>query len=123
MAYADAAKYFRVDADFTPYAGVGLGNILTQASVGFTVRSDGLSWYVFFGAEGRGVLRNIFLDGNTFRNSYSIDKKPFVGDVQGGIAVVMGRSRLAYTHILWIEKFDTQDDTDHFGSISLSFVF
>ena len=98
-------KYFGVDADFTPHAGVGLGNILTQASVGLT------------------VLRNIFLDGNTFRNSYSVDKKPFVGDVQGGIAVVMGRSRLAYTHILWIEKFDTQDDTDHFGSISLSFIF
>jgi lipid A 3-O-deacylase len=116
-------KYFGVDADFTSHAGVGLGNILTQASVGLTVRSDGLSWYVFFGAEGRGVLRNIFLDGNTFRNSYSVDKKPFVGDVQGGIAVVMGRSRLAYTHILWIEKFDTQDDTDHFGSISLSFIF
>jgi hypothetical protein len=34
-------KYFGVDADFTPHAGVGLGNILTQASVGFTVRFGG----------------------------------------------------------------------------------
>jgi lipid A 3-O-deacylase len=108
-------KYFGVDADFTPHAGVSLGNILTQASVGFTVRSDGLSWYVFFGAEGQGVLCNIFLDGNTFRNSHSVDKKPFVGDIQGGIAVVMGRARLAYTHILRTKEFNTQDDTDQSG--------
>ena len=144
-------KYLGVDADFTPHAGVSLGNILTQASAGFTVRfggnlrkhddygpprirpslpgsdyfvrSDGLSWYVFFGVEGRGVLRNIFLDGNTFRDSHSVDKKPFVGDIQGGIAVVMGRARLAYTHIFRTKEFDTQDDADQFGSISLSLIF
>lgn len=144
-------KYFGLDTDFTPHVGLSLGNVLTQASAGFTVRlggnlrnhddygpprirpslpgsdyfirSDGLSWYVFFGAEGRGVLRNIFLDGNTFRDSHSVDKKPFVGDVQGGVAVVMGRARLAYTHIFRTKEFKTQDDTDQFGSISLSFIF
>ncbi|MBK19629.1 MAG: hypothetical protein CMM52_12415 [Rhodospirillaceae bacterium] len=140
-----------LDADFTPHAGVSLGNVLTQASVGFTVRvggnlrnhddygpprirpslpgsdyfvrSDGLSWYLFFGADGRGVLHNIFLDGNTFSSSHSVSKKPFVGDIQGGVAVIWGRTRLAYTHIFRTKEFDSQDDTDQFGSVSLSFIF
>ena len=139
------------DGDLTPNAGVSLGNILTQAAGGFTVRlgndlkqiydygpprirpslpgsdyfiSNGrIGWYLFAGMEARGVLRNIFLDGNTFRDSISVDKKPIVGDIQAGIAFIIGSTRLAYTHTWRSKEFDTQDDTDQFGAISLSVAF
>ena len=40
------------------------------------VKSDhGFGLYVFGMVEGRAVLHNIFLDGNTFNHSHSIDKK------------------------------------------------
>lgn len=32
--------------------------------------------YVFAGAEGRGVASNIFLDGNTFEDSHTVDREP-----------------------------------------------
>lgn len=140
-----------LDGDVTPHIGANLGNVLTQAAAGFTIRigndlarhydygpprirpslpgSDyfttdgGFGWYVFFGGEGRGVLHNIFLDGNTFRSSHSVDKKNFVGDVQGGVAVIIGRVRLAYTHVFRTKEFDGQDDTDQFGAFSISAIF
>jgi len=37
------------------------------------------SGYFFAGIEGWAVARNIFLDGNTFRNSQRVDKKCWVG--------------------------------------------
>jgi hypothetical protein len=139
------------DADITPHAGASLGNVLTQAAAGFTVRigddlarhydygpprirpslpgSDyfatdgGVGWYLFFGAEGRGVLRNIFLDGNTFRDSHSVDKNPFVADIQGGVAMIIGSVRVAYTQIFRTREFDTQDDPDLFGAFSVSVRF
>ncbi len=142
---------FGLDGDITPHVGASLGNVLTQAAAGLTVRigsdlknnldygpprirpslpgSDyfktdgGWSWYIFAGIEGRAVLRNIFLDGNTFRDSHSVDKKPFVGDLQAGLAVIIGRVRLAYTHVFRSKEFDQQDDHDQFGAISLSLKF
>jgi hypothetical protein len=142
---------FGFDGDVTPHVGASLGNVLTQVAAGLTVRigsdlkrnfdygpprirpslpgsdyfenAGGWSWYVFAGIEGRGVLRNIFLDGNSFRDSHSVDKKLFVGDIQAGLAVIIGSVRLAYTHILRSKEFDEQDDTDQFGALSLSVKF
>ena len=48
---------------------------------------DGPAWYVFAGTEGRAVARNIFLDGNTWEDGPSVDKKPFVADLTAGAAV------------------------------------
>lgn len=144
-------KALGLDSDITPHVGVNLGNVLTQGAVGFIARiggdlsrhydygpprirpslpgsdyfvSDGgFSWYVFFGAEGRGVLHSIFLDGNTFSDSHSVDKKPLVGDVQGGIAFIVGPVRLAYTHVFRTKEFGSQDDTDQWGAFSISARF
>lgn len=48
--------------------------------------------YVSGGIEARGVARNIFLDGNTFRDSASVDKKYFVYDISWGIYGKLGPS-------------------------------
>jgi hypothetical protein len=139
------------DGDITPHVGLSLGNVLTQGAAGFMVRIGGdlqrqydygpprirpslpgsnyfvsagdFGWYLFVGAEARGVLRNIFLDGNSFRDSHRVARKPFTGDVQGGIAIILGRVRLAYTHVLRMKEFDQQDDSDQFGAVSLSVLF
>jgi len=44
------------------------------------------SVYVFAGLEGRLVLQNIFLDGNTFRSSHSVSKEELVGVPSLGVA-------------------------------------
>lgn len=145
--YGDPEPGLNVDA--TPHLGGALGNVFTYANAGLTVRfgenlpndygppriqpslpgsaffdpPDGFSWYIFAGVEGRAVARNIFLDGNTFRNSRSVDKKPFVGDLQAGIALTLWRVRVSYTHVLRTREFEGQDTRDSFGAFSVSFRF
>jgi len=135
--------------DLTPHIGMTLGNVLTFANGGLTFRyganlpldygppriqpglagtssfvpAAGIGWYLFAGVEGRAVVRNIFLDGNSFRDSRSVDKKPLVGDLQFGGVLVWNRIRLSYTHVLRSREFKTQERRDNFGSVNLSLQF
>ncbi len=135
--------------DITPSVGASLGNIFTHASVGTVVRfgydlpsdygpplirpnlpgsdffvpSGDFGWYFFAGVEGRAVARNIFLDGNTFEDSHSVDKLPFVGGVQGGIAFTYQNTRIAYTHIMRTREFHGQEEDDQFGAVTVSYRF
>ena len=135
--------------DFAPHIGGALGNVFTYANAGITMRygkglpndygppriQPGLpnmgdfspvsdfGWYLFAGIEGRAVARNIFLDGNTFRNSRSVDKKPLVGDLQFGFVLDWPDIRLSYTHVIRTREFRTQESHDEFGSMSVSYKF
>ncbi len=75
------------------------------------------------GAEARAVLRNIFLDGNTFSSSRRVDKYPLVVDFQAGAAVTFQRLRLSYTHLFRTPEFQGQNGFDSFGSVALSLRF
>ena len=138
-----------LDADVLPHFGGALGNVFTYGAVGVTLRigsgleddfgpprirpslpggayflpGKGFNWYLFAGLEGRAVLYNIFLDGNTFTDSHSVDKKTFVGDLQAGLVFQWNRFRITYTQIFRTKEFDGQDDGDIFGSVSLSYQF
>ena len=70
--------------------------------------------------EGRYVAHSIFLDGNTFRNSHSVDREPWVGDVQVGLVLTWGEVRLSFTNIFRSDEFAEQKTSTEFGSISLS---
>ena len=97
----------------------------TTACFGTSTRpTDWFGWYLFAGVEGRVVARNIFLDGNTFEDSHSVDKYPLVADLQAGIAFTLGENtRIAYTHLLRSREFREQDGTTQFGTLSVSVRF
>lgn len=135
----------------TPNVNVSLGNIYTYGGAGmtftlgpyqrtlqdvpprvrpamagtgyFNVPDQKWSWYLFAGADGRAVARNIFLDGNSFRDSSSIDKKHFVADAFAGIAFSLYDYRLSYTYNYRTEEFHGQDGASEFGSLSLTARF
>jgi len=135
--------------DFTPHFGLALGNVHTHGALGFTARfgddlpadfgppkirpnlpgsdyfrpHDSIGWYIFGGVEGRLVARNIFLDGNTFRSSRSVDKIPIVADFQAGAAITFWRARLSYTHLWRTPEFIRQNAFDNYGSVALSVRF
>jgi lipid A 3-O-deacylase len=135
--------------EVSPHLGGALGNIHTYANIGLMMRfgmhlpidygpptiepnlpgseyfiySGTFGWYVFFGVGGRAVARNIFLDGNTFSDSRSVSKKILVGDLQYGIAITWRRMRLSYANVLRTKEFDSQEESDGFGSISFSMAF
>ena len=130
-----------------PYAGATLGNIYTYGNGGLTLQispkggewqgmpvrvrpampgsgffaipDGGIDWSIFAGIEGRAIARNIFLDGNTFADSESVDKKYFVGDANVGVATTFGRSRISYSLVWRSKEFDGQDDDTLFGVVNL----
>ena len=54
--------------------------------------------YLFIGASGRAIGRDMFLDGNLWRDGPRVDdRKTFVGDLQGGIAIHYRAVQLAFT--------------------------
>jgi hypothetical protein len=145
-----------LNADLIPGVRVSLGNVLTEAAAGATVRlghnlprdfhgnrirssgyalpptqpGEANAWngpvrfYVFAGAEGRYVAQDIFLDGNTLRDSHSVDREPFVAEMEAGAGIGHGDWRLTYTHVWLTRQFKGQRGTYHtYGAISLSILF
>lgn len=78
---------------------------------------------IFFGTDGRAIARNIFLDGNTWQDSHSIDKNALVADVFAGISGVYKFVQVTYAHVYRTEEFEGQDGGQFFGSISLAVTF
>ena len=83
----------------------------------------GFSLHFFASADGRAVLRDIFLDGNTFTDSHSIDKKHFVADIAAGVCLIYYRFKLSYAQVFRTKEFRGQENEHTFGSISFSFTF
>lgn len=77
-------------------------------------------FYLFAGGEARAVAHNIFLNGNDFKPSPSVQKIPLVGDAIAGIAFIWGHYRLAYTYVYRSPEFVHQDGPDHYGSLNLT---
>ena len=89
----------------------------------FFAPAAGFGAYLFAGVDGRAVARNVFLDGNTWRRSRSVDKKPLVADIQLGAALAFRRVRIVFTHVIRSKEFDTQQSADRFGAVSVSVSF
>lgn len=134
-----------------PHAGLTLGNIYTYGAAGvtfqlvpsrhiwqappprvrpaipgsgyFSIPENEISWSLFAGFEGRAIGRNIFLDGNSFQQSASVDKRYGVMDANAGFTVSYGRAQIAYTLNWRSEEFHNQDDASIFGSVSLGYRF
>jgi lipid A 3-O-deacylase len=79
--------------------------------------------HLFFSAGSQLVLRDILLDGNTFRDSHSVDKKPVVGVFVGGIGLVYGKIKTVFAYVARTKSFETQQDPEVFGSINFSFQY
>ncbi len=86
-------------------------------------RRGSFGFFVYAGAEGRAVARDIFLDGNTFEDSPSVDRENFVADVFAGVGIVKGAFQLTYTEALRTREFKGQEKESRFGSLTMSWAF
>ncbi len=142
-----------VEADILPAVTLSLGNVATYAGAGATLRigqgletdfgpprirpalvgsaffdppADGgrFGWYVFAGGQGRLVGRDIFLDGNTFRDGPSVPRKDVVGDLSAGLVLHWRGLRFAYSQVWRSEEFVGQRAGGQtFGSVGLTARF
>jgi len=125
--------------DFIPYLGLEGGNVSTLGKIGLGTRfgyripnefeanptADGYNYGFYFsgGVEGRYVARNIFLDGNTFKHSHSVDRRPFVGNYNVGLTFVLKRFEIDLRHTFFTPDFKEQNTSDSVGRASLIFKF
>jgi hypothetical protein len=134
-----------LEADLTPSLGASLGTLRTEARAGLAARigqridndygpprvrpslagvehfrGGNLAWSIFAGVQGRAVARNLFLDGNTFEDSASVERNPYVADFQTGLSLSAGDWRIAYTYVWRTEEFETQSARQDFGALAIS---
>lgn len=135
-----------------PHVGVTVGNIYTYANIGATIdltptaarwqsqpvrvrpaipgsgffeNSDGNhGWMVYAGWDTRLMARNIFLDGNTFTDSHSVDKNLLVHDLAFGLAYSYKNWRASYSANWRSKEFKSPlAHTQIFGALTLSYRF
>jgi hypothetical protein len=80
------------------------------------------SLYLFAGVDGRFVAHNLFLDGNTFEDSLSVNEERLVGETQFGLGFDLGAWRLALSRHVRTREFEDQPDDQAFGSITVSWT-
>ncbi len=141
-----------LNLDFIPHGGFSLGNVETTARIGAQVRlgfnlpddfgiqtidslstaSGGFSgsqasshwgFYVFAGPEGKAVLHNVFLDGNLFQSSHSVEKEYLVGDFKAGFVLVLAHIEMGYTFVFRTPEWHGQTESDSFGSVFIKAKF
>jgi hypothetical protein len=125
--------------DLVPHGGVTLGNVHTEANLGGTLRfglplpDDFGPWrnapatsararfdlYVFARVEGRGVARNLFLDGNTFGHSLRTTRIPFLYESQLGAAARWHWLGFRYTFSYTTREFRERPYCGKYGSFAV----
>lgn len=80
------------------------------------------NWYLFIQGESRVVARNIFLDGNTFRESHHVKKKPLVSDIQLGFVFRFENMRFSISSTYRTKEFTTQRQATRYGALNFSFA-
>jgi lipid A 3-O-deacylase len=90
----------------------------TAPSIG-TVYSERVRIHGFAALDVRYVIRDITLDGNTFKDSASVDRKDIVADLGIGIAAHWGNWKIAFARYLRTREFRGQDASAKLGSITI----
>ena len=138
--------------DVVPQIGATVGNVFTYGEIGTLLRIgrnlqadygqarirpalsgtdyfdgahlDGnFGYYLFGGVQGRVVGLNVFLDGNSFRSSPNVDKKPLVADAQAGFSLFWSNNwRVEFSAVRRTREFEGQTSPDWVGTAMLAFT-
>ncbi len=138
------AKNFRVEnerfaADITPYVIGSIGNVNTSVTAGVMARfgmnvpddnllgfesereEDKTRLYGFATVNSSYVFRDIFLDGNTFSDSHSVEKYNVVGRAAVGVAYKYGNFEFSYSYGITSKQFKKQDGADFGGQFYINY--
>lgn len=142
--YKYKIKYKNI-IDLIPQIGVNAGNIFTLANYGATIRvgynipddfgylknepsirahkDKKIGIYGFAGIDQSLICRNIFLDGNTFRSSHSVEKNRVVNEYSYGIGLNSCRFSIILTMNHRTKEFKLQKKDHSFGTCLITLKF
>jgi hypothetical protein len=133
--------------DFITGGGAGVGNLKSDLDVGLTARwgtslqksyaaaalfttqqFNGLKpipfgWYIFTNITGSYVFNDIFIDGNTFKDSHSVALTHEQLALSGGIMMNLGHFNVIYSEVLLSGQYKTQVEQSRFGALSITYKF
>jgi len=138
-------KAEKMGFDVIPHLGGGVGNLHAYASGGAQLRwgwrlpnefgsaltrpggfrnlgfreGGERSFYLYAGVTGMAVLRNIFLDGNTIRESHMVEKYPVTADIFLGFSLRIKKIQVSLEYVFWTKRFKTENNNHIVGSLSL----
>jgi len=121
-------------------AGFSLGNVRSSLRLGSILRIGhnlpddvhagldrtlGKEWsvFAFVAFSGELVLRDIFLDGNTFEDSHSVEKENLIGNIVFGLTAQKGAFGASLTQTVKSEDFEGQDGLNTNASVRLLFNY
>lgn len=121
-----------VTAALEPHWTATAGTVRTAAEVGLSARlgvdaPPGLAWagpsprpaylMVELGVEGEWVLRDLFLDGSTWRKSMSVAKEPLLGRARIQVSAGWSDVGLEFAVTRSTREFEGQDRAHTFGTL------
>ncbi len=106
--------------DFGPATFLGRRDHTAQ---GFADPDQNWSIYAYMTLGVDAVARNIFLDGNTFATSRSVDSEPLLAQITLGILARYKRIEFGWAQTWQTASFETQTDSQTWGSWMLNFVW
>jgi hypothetical protein len=77
--------------------------------------------HAFLSVDARIIAQDIFLDGNSFRSSHSVNKEKEVVDISSGISFLTGRWKVSFAWVIRTREFEQQPHHHKYGSLSLSY--
>jgi lipid A 3-O-deacylase len=131
-------------ADVIPHFGGGAGNLAIYSSAGMharvgwnlpddfgpgSIRPGGRRWgtnesggdrltvQLYGGVDGKLVLRDLLLEGNTFRDSHRVVANRWVADAAAGMELSTGRITVAYEQVYGTRKFRRESRQQMFSSL------
>lgn len=87
----------------------------------FLTEGRGPRLYLDLGFVGSFVARNLFLGGNTFEDSHSVDKRNSVGQLNAGLTWENHRIRIGLQYIYTTNEFEQQNGGHAFNSLTVTF--
>lgn len=81
------------------------------------------SIYLFAVCDAQFVARNIFLDGNTFRESHAVDKETLTGYLQIGMGAKVSIFHITFGLAAWSRLFKTQERRLIYGLVNIFYSF
>jgi lipid A 3-O-deacylase len=122
-------------ADVIASGELDIGTVRTGATAGLMLRAGyrlphpwmpkgsagGPSVYGYAEMRQRWTGRDLFLDGNTFRESVGVDKVPFTRSMEVGIAAQYRGMRAGYSMVFEDRLYRTQPEPHLYSSVRISF--
>ena len=119
-------------SDLATGIGLRFGQQLTKnfssASVFPIQKFNGLNnspygWYLFLNASASYVANDIFIDGNTFQDSHSVDLIHTQATVSAGIMANIYDFSILYTLLYSTDEYEGQAEPSRYGSIAITYHF